>query len=412
MIYSLIDFPTSESRSGEKDEELIAYLRKSALISTTQLKLPNAILLDQSSLDFLNQIIHIGPCNVQGLVLDSDEIAVKLLDNGLHVAFFDTADETELLKKVLKSFPRSRVGVCFPDSALEIDQMISLVDEFTDYCGHLSFKLSEKFDPAYLNAAKHAIRSSGYSVQIYFELPVNIPEDVAVTIATFTDGVKPILSGRMQDFASEPTQVLSNPYAVNPIEKLHSQDIISLFIACLRSDRPDKLYTTVVCDEHGSCLGLVYSNDISLRVAILEQKGVYWSRSRSGLWRKGDTSGMYQELLCVKVDCDFDAIRFSVIQHGDPPAFCHLMTRTCWGHVNGLKKLETILFDRKKSAPPGSYTKRLFDDPDLLRKKLLEEVQVCCCVNMSGIGRTMYDNDVRLKMYDVAIIEETYELVC
>jgi phosphoribosyl-ATP pyrophosphohydrolase/phosphoribosyl-AMP cyclohydrolase/histidinol dehydrogenase len=39
-------------------------------------------------------------------------------------------------------------------------------------------------------------------------------------------------------------------------------------------------------------------------------------------------------------------------------------------------KLETILNDRKKSAPAGSYTKRLFDDPDLLRKKLLEEVQV------------------------------------
>lgn len=156
---------------------------------------------------------------------------------------------------------------------------------------------------------------------------------------------------------------------------LGSLDVITVFVSCLRSDRADKLYTTVVCDEHGVCLGLVYSNVESLRVAVTERRGVYWSRSRSSLWRKGDSSGMFQELLNIKVDCDFDAVRFTVYQCGDPPAFCHLMTRTCWGHVNGIKKLETILLDRKKSAPEGSYTKRLFDDPDLLRKKLLEEVK-------------------------------------
>jgi hypothetical protein len=83
---------------------------------------------------------------------------------------------------------------------------------------------------------------------------------------------------------------------------------------------------------------------------------------------------MFQDLVNIKVDCDYDALRFIVHQRGDPPSFCHLMTRTCWGHVAGIKKLETILIDRKKSAPEGSYTKRLFDDPELLRKKLLEEV--------------------------------------
>ena len=159
-----------------------------------------------------------------------------------------------------------------------------------------------------------------------------------------------------------------------------SLELVTLFGSCLRSDRADKLYTTVVCDEHGVCLGLVYSSMESLRVAVTERRGVYWSRSRNSLWRKGDSSGMFQELLNIKVDCDFDAVRFTVYQCGDPPAFCHLMTRTCWGHVNGVKKLETILLDRKKSAPEGSYTKRLFDDPDLLRKKLLEEVRGLCII--------------------------------
>mmetsp|Transcript_5252 Transcript_5252/g.8507 ORF Transcript_5252/g.8507 Transcript_5252/m.8507 type:complete len:237 (+) Transcript_5252:937-1647(+) len=135
------------------------------------------------------------------------------------------------------------------------------------------------------------------------------------------------------------------------------------------------MYSTVVCDEYGVCLGLVYSSKESIRAAFLERKGIYWSRSRDSLWRKGDTSGMFQELLHMTYDCDRDALQFIVIQHGNPAAFCHLMRRTCWGPENGVRKLESMLKERKISAPEGSYTKRLFNDSDLLRKKLLEEVQ-------------------------------------
>mmetsp|Transcript_9970 Transcript_9970/g.13703 ORF Transcript_9970/g.13703 Transcript_9970/m.13703 type:complete len:209 (+) Transcript_9970:2-628(+) len=135
------------------------------------------------------------------------------------------------------------------------------------------------------------------------------------------------------------------------------------------------MFTTVVCDEHGVCLGLVYSNKESIRVALVERRGVYWSRSRGSLWRKGETSGHQQRLLEVRLDCDRDALRFSVLQTGEPAAFCHLMTRTCWGQEQGLQKLESLLKERKRAAPEGSYTARLFGDPDLLKKKLLEEVQ-------------------------------------
>lgn len=154
-----------------------------------------------------------------------------------------------------------------------------------------------------------------------------------------------------------------------------SLDLIDVFYATLRSDRPDGLITTVVCDEHDVCLGLVYSNATSVRAAVIEGRGIYWSRSRGGLWRKGDTSGMHQELLSIQADCDCDALRFRVIQRGSPPAFCHLNTRTCWGHEHGFLKLQSILQDRLLAAPPGSYTKRLFDDPEFLQKKLLEEAQ-------------------------------------
>ena len=112
-------------------------------------------------------------------------------------------------------------------------------------------------------------------------------------------------------------------------------------------------------------------------VAALEcGRGVYFSRSRNKLWRKGDTSGQYQILHRLDVDCDGDALRFTVTQYGDETAaFCHLNTLTCWGEPRGLRHLENTLKDRLKSAPEGSYTKRLFEDDELLRNKLVEEAQ-------------------------------------
>ncbi len=148
------------------------------------------------------------------------------------------------------------------------------------------------------------------------------------------------------------------------------------YAACMRTDRPDGLYTTVVCTRNNEALGLVYSSVSSIIAAFECARGVYYSRSRNGLWRKGDTSGHYQTLHRLDVDCDGDALRFTVTQCGGNTAcFCHLYTYTCWGEANGLRDLERTMQNRLKSAPEGSYTKRLFDDPELLRCKLVEEAQ-------------------------------------
>lgn len=150
-------------------------------------------------------------------------------------------------------------------------------------------------------------------------------------------------------------------------------DIGTCISLCARSDRADGLFTTVVSDENGITLGLVYSSVESIIEAVRTKRGIYYSRSRNGLWRKGDTSGAYQSLKHIHLDCDSDALLFTVHQHGNIPAFCHLNTRTCWGEDKGLPKLERTLSARLIDAPPGSYTKRLFDDPKLLHDKLMEE---------------------------------------
>eukprot|EP00522_Entomoneis_paludosa_P016961 CAMPEP_0172464372 /NCGR_PEP_ID=MMETSP1065-20121228/50259_1 /TAXON_ID=265537 /ORGANISM="Amphiprora paludosa, Strain CCMP125" /LENGTH=449 /DNA_ID=CAMNT_0013220581 /DNA_START=19 /DNA_END=1368 /DNA_ORIENTATION=- len=155
-----------------------------------------------------------------------------------------------------------------------------------------------------------------------------------------------------------------------------AQELGRSYAACVVTDRPDGLYTTVVCTRSGEALGLVYSSTESIVAALECGRGVYYSRSRKGLWRKGDTSGHYQTLHRLDVDCDGDALRFTVTQRGeDHAAFCHLNTLTCWGPPRGVRHLQETLQDRLQSAPEGSYTKRLFEDTELLRDKLVEEAQ-------------------------------------
>ncbi len=142
--------------------------------------------------------------------------------------------------------------------------------------------------------------------------------------------------------------------------------------APLRSDRADGLFPTVVTDERGVALGLAYSSHASLRRAVDERRGVYHSRRR-GLWVKGESSGATQELLRVDLDCDRDTLRFVVRQHGT--GFCHRDTATCWGNGRGVAALESTLRQRRGAPEPGSYTQRLWDDPDLLASKLVEEAR-------------------------------------
>ncbi|PVH94752.1 histidine biosynthesis trifunctional protein [Periconia macrospinosa] len=151
--------------------------------------------------------------------------------------------------------------------------------------------------------------------------------------------------------------------------------ISKIIMANATSDRPDGLFTTLVVDERRTALGLVYSNEESVAESLRTGRGVYHSRKR-GLWYKGESSGDVQELISLSLDCDSDCLQYVVRQKGR--GFCHLATPTCFGQYTGLSRLQKTLQSRKESAPAGSYTARLFNDPQLLRAKILEEATELC----------------------------------
>ncbi|KAI1091574.1 histidine biosynthesis trifunctional-protein [Rostrohypoxylon terebratum] len=191
--------------------------------------------------------------------------------------------------------------------------------------------------------------------------------------------IKPIQDTAYDHFVDICSQLSAIPIIPSTKLTVQVEDAEKIFVPKLfsvawKSDRPDHLLPTVVCDTAGVALGLVYSSEESVAASLKTKTGVYQSRKR-GLWYKGATSGDTQELLRISLDCDNDALKFVVKQTGK---FCHLDQHGCFGDLKGIAKLEQTLFSRKKSAPEGSYTKRLFSDEKLLRAKIMEEAEELC----------------------------------
>ena len=146
----------------------------------------------------------------------------------------------------------------------------------------------------------------------------------------------------------------------------------------------DGLIPVIVQDfRTAEILMMAYMNEEAYEQTLREGMMTYWSRSRQELWRKGDTSGHYQYVKSLDIDCDRDTILAKVEQIG---AACHTGHRSCF-YTNLASKaydgrnpmtvfddvMATIL-ERKENPKEGSYTNYLFDQGiDKILKKVGEE---------------------------------------
>ncbi|MCC7118438.1 MAG: phosphoribosyl-AMP cyclohydrolase [Anaerolineales bacterium] len=74
-------------------------------------------------------------------------------------------------------------------------------------------------------------------------------------------------------------------------------------------------------------LMLAYMNQESLRLTLEKQETIFWSRSRAELWHKGATSGNFQKVIEIKIDCDADTLLILVEPKG---AACHTGQTSCF----------------------------------------------------------------------------------
>lgn len=310
-----------------------------------------------SNRDVVLDLVRRVPCRVGGGIRNVKS-AIELLDAGAHTVILGTAARPE----VLRELPRERVIAALDARDGEVvDQgwtratgrrVEDRIAELREHVGGFLVTFVEQegglggWNVAQLERIAHMVELAD-PARLTVAGGVRTPSDIAAVDALGADA-----------------QVGMALYT-------GAFDLAEGFCAPLTSDRPDGLWPTIVTDPSGRALGLVYSNLESVRASIQQRRGVYYSRSRGGLWAKGETSGNVQDLLGIASDCDRDALRFTVRQRG---AFCHTGTATCFGKSQGLAGLDATVAERIQRPKAGSYTARLLIEPSMLKAKLLEEV--------------------------------------
>lgn len=146
----------------------------------------------------------------------------------------------------------------------------------------------------------------------------------------------------------------------------------------------DGLIPVIVQDYRTSqVLMMAYMNEEAYQKTIETGRMTYFSRSRQELWLKGETSGHYQYVKALSLDCDNDTILAKVEQVG---AACHTGSYSCfyqdlvkkdYNDINPLTILKEdydVIAERKQNPKEGSYTNYLFDKGiDKILKKVGEE---------------------------------------
>jgi phosphoribosyl-ATP pyrophosphohydrolase len=306
-----------------------------------------------SNAALIEELIDLARCRVGGGIRDV-AAAIRWLDRGARQVVLGTAARPEILAKL----PRERVV-----AALDARDGEVVVEGWRKRTGERVLERIAALRDLVGSFLVTFVEREGRLQGTDLAFARQIRDAAGTATVTIAGGISSVEEVRELDRLGCDAQVGMALYTGR-------LGLAEAFAAPLTSDRPDGLWPTVVVDERGTALGLCFSDLESLIAALEQGRGVYRSRSR-GLWVKGETSGATQELLGIDADCDRDALRFTVRQ--EPPGFCHLNTRTCWGADRGLGALARRLAERKIAAPAGSYTAKLLADPDLLAAKLREE---------------------------------------
>jgi len=112
----------------------------------------------------------------------------------------------------------------------------------------------------------------------------------------------------------------------------------------------DGLLPVIVQDASTNEVLMVgYMNQEAWEETLRIKKASFWSRSRKKLWVKGETSGHFQEIREIWLDCDGDTLLLKVNQIGG--AACHTGFRSCFHHryrAGGWKVIGKRIFDPKE----------------------------------------------------------------
>ena len=289
----------------------------------------------------------------------------KVLYAGAAGAWIEATEQT-LIREAADRFGADRVGMVISEPKLAADEfklakelnltnifVTGTIEKLPETVGNQKVIATCRYENK--EGQKHLLADANVSAiaLIYENETVALPNIHAMKAALETDSVKFNLFRSSLPFSSF---------------KLNEDGLIPVIVQDFRT---------------AEILMMAYMNEEAYEQTLREGMMTYWSRSRQELWRKGDTSGHYQYVKSLDIDCDRDTILAKVEQIG---AACHTGHRRCF-YTNLASKaydgrnpmtvfddvMATIL-ERKENPKEGSYTNYLFDQGiDKILKKVGEE---------------------------------------
>lgn len=349
----VVELAKKYSESGA--DELIVFD-----LSTTDKEHDHAIDLMKK----INRLIRI-PMSAGGNIRRQEDVK-KILYAGAKKAILNLSKPTgvELIEEVSKRFGKDKIAVSLND----FDRLYKSQHLITEYASEIIFMHRPDLD----------------SVTNITDLPTIILTDVLeekeVLRILKKDGIEGI-SGRFVSQVDMNLQGLKETCEAQGIKMTSFASMMDFSEFKLNSE--GLIPVIVQHYKTNEVLMMAYMNKEAFEQTIKTGKMTYFSRSRKSLWVKGETSGHFQYVKSLTVDCDKDTILAKVEQIG---AACHTGNPSCFfqplvgndfDETNPLKVFESVyetILDRKKNPKEGSYTNYLFDKGiDKILKKVGEE---------------------------------------
>jgi phosphoribosyl-ATP pyrophosphohydrolase/phosphoribosyl-AMP cyclohydrolase len=320
----------------------------------------------ENTIGLLKELVRLSdiPVIAGGRVKRLEDVK-KYLYAGSKAAFLDTADDdnVDLMKEAVDRFGDDKIYAYLPDASY----------------------LSRTKEYAQLGASLMILGDSNITRET-LETVSSLEEHFLITGSDeelLADSLK------MDRVAGFITYVLEDSVFMDLKQDLKSQGIgVDTFESTVAFSQfklnSDGLIPVIVQEYRtGEVLMLAYMNEMAFEETLRSGCMTYYSRSRQSLWKKGETSGHYQYLKSLSLDCDNDTLLAKVNQIG---AACHTGEQSCFYQSlikkefkdsNPLKVFEEVfqvILDRKTNPKEGSYTNYLYDKGlDKILKKLGEE---------------------------------------
>lgn len=173
------------------------------------------------------------------------------------------------------------------------------------------------------------------------------------------------------------------------------------------SKNADGLLPVVVQDSATlKVLMVAYMNEEAYEKSLETGKATFYSRSRGGLWTKGETSGNFIEIVAMYPDCDNDTLLIMGKPYG--PA-CHRGTVSCFDTPDNegfIRRLQSVVQQRRKDMPDGSYTTHLFNKGvNKIAQKVGEEAVETVIEAIDG-NKPRYLYEVSDLIYHILVLNE------